>query len=79
VSAVKIKILDQSALVKQLHQSGNEDDLSREVVKLFDLMRDEFDLATEQGDNRTLTFAAPQVWALAERVAYVRDDWAHKS
>lgn len=79
MSEVKIKILEQSALVKQLHQSGNEDDLCREAVKLFDMLRDEYDLATEQSDTRTLSFSAPQVCSLAERVAYVRDDWAHKS
>lgn len=78
MSEVKAKILEQSALVKHLHQSGNEDDLARQVVALFDLLRDEFDLATEQSDNRTLTFSAPQVCSLAERIAYVRDDWAHK-
>lgn len=73
------KILEQSALVKKLHQSGDEATLATQVVALFDILRDEFDKATEENDQRLLTFAAPQVWSLAERIAYVRDDWAHKS
>lgn len=72
------KILEQSTLVRKLHQDGHETDLATQVVALFDLLRDEFDKATEENDQRLLTFAAPQVCSLAERIARVRDDWAHK-
>jgi hypothetical protein len=69
VSEIKPQLVVQAQELREAFQAGN-DERMMEILEQEDMIRDLSD-ALVGGTERTLTYAAPQIAALAERVGYL--------
>jgi uncharacterized coiled-coil protein SlyX len=71
VSEIKPQLVVQAQELREAFQSGN-DERMMEILEQDEMIRDLSD-ALAAGTERTLSFAAPQIAALAERVGYLEE------
>lgn len=66
------EMVSLSKKLMERNQSGDDDGMLAIIAELWPMLQSEFEKTLSDKDTRTLTYAAPQIASLAERVGWLR-------
>lgn len=73
------RLVEEANRLKGLYQGGNEDECYEAALSCYYGISEILTAAEDRKDGRIVTFASPQIAALAERLGWLEDDRAKKS
>lgn len=71
-SMPKPALVVQSETLMERFQSGDEEGIQENALLLWNMIVDAMNETINDGDDRTLSYSAPQLAQLAERVGWLR-------